>query len=349
MKEHADVLGSKGVSISDRIEGSLAFINKLMATNPLFAKANPGIAEKLISIQKQGLNYLAHEFFNSDWHPMQFSKSAKLLESAKLNYVCSAHYKDHIDALNLSHDHKKLLEEISDLKVREDVRDLTTNQSFRRDYWVKGLRKLTQLERLEKIRLERLVLVTPPEDIVMEAVGSLGKVQLNEDIYNLVISLLSDYKIKTFGFIEESVKIQGIQFGQVVQVIMILIGNGHIYPAQDDVTISKCKQNCQKINQKVLSLARSSEVTPYLASPVVGGAISIDRLEQLFILCISQGGKTPDDWANFAALILKGQGQKILKDGKALNTDADNLQELKTRASKFNVGKLVVAKALLII
>ncbi len=92
MTEHADVIGADGVGIVSRIDGALDFTEKLLATNPLFARANPLVNDKIKQIKAQNRHYLAHEYFNRDWHPMHFATMAKWMESAKLTYACSANY-----------------------------------------------------------------------------------------------------------------------------------------------------------------------------------------------------------------------------------------------------------------
>ena len=59
MTEHAEVIGADGVGIVSRINGALDFTEKLLATNPLFARANPLIADKINKIKDQNRHYLA--------------------------------------------------------------------------------------------------------------------------------------------------------------------------------------------------------------------------------------------------------------------------------------------------
>ena len=61
---------------------------------------------------------------------------------------------------------------------------------------------------------------------------------------------------------------------------------------------------------------RASADIAYLASPVTGGGVPVNRFQQLFVMALQQGKKKPEDWAAFVAQILASQGQKIVKDGK---------------------------------
>ena len=152
LTEHSEVMGVNGQGLVSRIDGVLAFAEKLLATNPTYARANPQVPERLKKIKEQNRNYLAHEYFNRDWLPMPFSRMANWLAQAKLSYACPAHYLDHIDALNLTAEQQALLKEIPDAMFRQTVRDFCVNQQFRRDYWVKGPRRLGAVAQAEALR-----------------------------------------------------------------------------------------------------------------------------------------------------------------------------------------------------
>jgi len=92
--------------------------------------------------------------------------------------------------------------------------------------------------------------------------------------------------------------------------------------------------------------ARSSKEISFLASPVTGGGIGVGRFHQLFILAMQQGKKKPEEWAAFVAQILAAQGQKILKEGKPLETPEEHMAELTTQAQEFSVKQLPIFKAL---
>ena len=92
--------------------------------------------------------------------------------------------------------------------------------------------------------------------------------------------------------------------------------------------------------------ARGTGDLNHLASPVMGGGFALGRLPQLFLLASTQGRKTPDDWARFAWDILASQNQRLIKDGKTLETAEDNLAELRGQAEQFSLKGLPVLRAL---
>ena len=346
MTQHAELIGVEGHGIVSRIDGALEFTEKLLATNPAYARANPQIAERIKSIKGQNRHYLAHEYFNRDWHPMHVATMARWLEPAKVSYACSAHYLDHIDAVNLTTEQQTFLNEIPDPMFRESVRDFMVNQQFRRDYWVKGPRKLSALQQAETLRSQRLVLTTYRPDVSLKVNGALGEATMSEAVYNPILDALADQKPKTVSQIEQATKSQGVNLAQLRQAVMVLCGGGHASPVQDDATIPKAKRHTDKLNAHLIDKARGSNDISFLASPVTGGGIMVSRFNQLFLLAISNGRKQPAEWAQFTWQLLLSQGQKLVKEGKTLETAEENIAELSAQAAVFAEKQLPVLKAL---
>lgn len=346
MTEHVEIIGAEGRGIVSRINDAVDFADKLLQTNPLFSRANPLVGERIKQIGGQNRHYLAHEYFNRDWHPMHFATMADWLEPAKLGYACSAHYLDHLDPVNLTAEQKVFLDEIPDAMFRESVRDFMVNQQFRRDYWVKGGRRLSALERTEAFRAQRVVLLTHRPDVSLKVTGAVGEANLNEAIYAPILDLLADHKPKSLAQIEEALRGRGIVFAQVVEAVMALSGAHVLAPAQDVSSMAKARACTGKLNAHLIDKARGSGDITYLASPVTGGGVYVGRFEQMFLLALAQGRKQPDEWAHATWQMLAAQGQQIVKEGRTLGTDDEILAELLSQAKAFAEKQLPILKAL---
>jgi SAM-dependent methyltransferase len=344
MTEHARIMGSDGVGTVKRVDGAIDFAEKLLATDPLFSKANPTVNDRLKRVAGQDRHYLAHEYFNRDWQPMHFASMADMMTLAKLDFACSANYTDQVDSINLTAAQSTLLREIPDVMFRQTVRDFMVNQQFRKDYWIRGARRLSALEQNERLMSHRVMLMTYREDVPLKILGVLGEATLQESIYTPILDALADYRPKTLGEISKGLK--DVKLSQLLQAVLILAGSGHLVSVQDDTEINSAKKQTDKLNSHIIQRARMSGELLYLASPVSGGGIQVGRFVQLFLLAISQGKKKPEEWAQFVWQILSGQGQKIVKDGKTLELEQENLDELTEQAKKFAAKGLPVLKAL---
>lgn len=344
MTEHAEVLGSEGRGIVNRINGALEFADGLLKTQPIFLKANPLVAERVNSLKGHNRHYLAHEYFNRDWHPMYFASMKQWLESAKLQYACSAHLLDSIDAIHLTAEQQKFLLDIPDPMFRETVRDFMVNQQFRRDYWVKGLRRMDPKTQQAQIRAQPLVMCTARSEIQLKVQGALGEASLAESVYGPIFDLMSDGKIRTIEDIETA--LSGLSRPQLLQAITVSVGQSILQPATTQPKGAPPHQAAKKLNQYLLCRAQGSSDVQYLASAVTGGGVQVNRFQQLFIDSIQSGKLDPAAWADDAWNLLRVLGQRILKNGSPLETDHENVAELKAQAEAFANSNLPVLRAL---
>lgn len=349
MVEHAHVLGTEGRGIVSRVEGAMEFATKLLQTNPAFSRANPQVGDRLAQMKAHNRQYLAHEYFNADFHPMHFATMAGWLEDAKLQFVCSAEYFDHVDTLNLTNEQLAFLEEIPDAMFRESVRDFMTNQQFRKDYWVRGARSLSPFETSETMRTQKVILTTHRRDVALTVNSRMGEANLSAAVYGPVLDVLADHKVKTIQQIEDALRDQGISYDKIVEAIMMLVGLGHVSPVNNEEDIAQAKKTTDSVNAYLCKKAFGSNDINYVASPVIGGGFMLGRLFQIFLASIMDGKKQPADFASYTWEILAKQGQKLIKDGQSLDTEEDNLKELKAMAKEFSEKTLPILKALKVI
>lgn len=346
MAEHGENFGSNSAGSVGRVQGALAFTEKLLATCPLYATDNPLVNERFQHLKSQNPRYLAHEYFNRNWQAFHFGEMVEWLKPAKLTYACSAHYLDHIDGINLTTDQQNFLGDIHDPMFKQTARDFMVNQAFRKDYWVKGARRLTPPEQVQGFRDQSLVMTAHRSDVTLKVTGSLGEASLSESVYAPLLDLMSDHRVRTIAQIEQDLKASGISIAQLIQMVIVLCGNGTLTAVQEDASAIKAKKHTDNLNTHLMLKARSSNDITFLASPVTGGGVGVGRFHQLFVLAMQQGKKKPEDWAVFVSQILTVQGQKIVKEGKALETPEEQLSELTTQAHEFEVKQLPILKAL---
>lgn len=346
LTEHSAVMGAPGHGIAARIDSALDFAEKLFSTNPKFTQHNPRVVQQIKEIKTQNRNYVAHEYFNRDWLPMSFARMAQWLAPAKLDFACSAHYLDHLDPVNLTADQLGLLSQIPDAMFRQTVRDFMVNQQFRRDYWVKGARRLNKLEQSESLRAQKVLLTRHRSDVLLKVTGALGEATLQESVYVPILDMLADYKPRTLQQIEQALKGRDVSFAQLLQAVFVLTGGGNLAAVQDDAVIVKAKKLTDRLNAHLISKARGGHDISHLASPVTGGATVVSRFAQLYLQAISQGRKQPADWVQSVWELLGAMGQKLVKDGQTLDTPEENCAELMEQAQAFAQKQLPILKAL---
>ncbi|MCI5106609.1 MAG: methyltransferase regulatory domain-containing protein [Pseudomonadales bacterium] len=346
MSQHAEIIGSEGRGLVSGIDGAIKFADELLKTNPIFLRANPLVNERVKKMQDMSRHYLAHEYFNRDWHPEYFSKMADSLSSAKLDFACSAHFLNFIDSINLSKEQQEFLNQIPDRMLRESTRDFMINTQFRKDYWVKGLRRLSSDEQAELFLQERIVLRTPRDEVALKVKTPLGEADMAEAVYNPILDVLSDNEAHVIGEIAVALKETGISLAQISQAIMLLTSAGYVFPAQSEKQQKSVSRQCKALNDHLVSKARYNNDVETLASPVTGGGIPVSRFSQIYLNAYRKGIKSSSELAEVAWKYLKSQNQKLLKDGQVIEKDEDNIAELEARAIEFLEKQIKVLKGL---
>jgi SAM-dependent methyltransferase len=349
LMQYCDAMTPPALGTLGRIDAAMSFADKLLATNPAYISANPQVTTRLEKMKGQPRNYLAHEYFNRDWHPMRFSRVAEWLAPAKLSYACSASYLEHIDNLNLTPEQQAVLREIPDPTFREDVRDFMVNQQFRRDYWVKGPQRLSPSEQYAELVRQQVVLIQPRAGVSLKIDCALGAASMPERTYNPLLDVLADHRPRSLDQIAAAVKEKNIPFKTVLQAVIVLLGTGALQTVQEianEAAAEQIKLRTIKFNAFLCERARAHGDIHSLVSPLTGGGIAANRFHQLFLLARADGQVQPAECAAYVWRILAATGEKLLRDGQVLESEAENMDELKGQASAFLTGQLPILQAL---
>jgi SAM-dependent methyltransferase len=325
-----------------RLGKSLDMLSKLKEANARYFQASPGVAERLEKFKTQNKNYLVHEFMNEDWHPFYHKDVAREFSEAKLSFLCSAHLLDHVDALNMTEAQRNFLNEIEDAGLRETTRDYIVNQQFRRDIFIKGGVPLGLFAARERWQETRFALSINRADAPTKVTGGLGEAAMQAEVYGPFLDALASGP-KTLKTMQAIPAIAELGWARSIQALLVLVGSGHVQPCLDDKNDGKRRESTRRFNRAVMENARHSTDIQALASPVTGGGIGVDRFEQLFLL--ARLNKQADVPA-FVWQILSTLGQRLLRDGVAIETPEQNLEELRTRHATFLEKRLPVFEQL---
>lgn len=346
MAEHAKAMSPAGAGATKQVEDALEFVDALLATNPAYARAEPGVVGRMKAIRAQNKHYVAHEYFNDEWQPMHFSEMTRSLKAAKLEFACSANYFDHVDVLSLTTEQQAFLQKIEDRTLRECVRDFMTNQQFRKDYWVRGAQRIAGIEQTEALRKQRVLLVRAADSVVKRVNSIAGEVTLAPAVYDPLLAELADHVPHTFGQLEAALQPKGVNLSQLLQAVMVMVGKGDVMCVKPQDPSAEVVAQCRKVNAHLQQKARSNSDVNYLLSPQTGGGIAVGRIHQLFLGAREQGKKKPGDWAVGAWEVLSAQGLKLVKDGKELASKTENVAELNRQANEFEKQALPILRGL---
>lgn len=339
-----DRAGRASGPLSPRIDGALAHMTLLAEAQADYFKHHAAATVRLKSMTSMARNYLAHEYFNHDWTPFYFEDVANQLAEAKLSFVGSLNFLDHFDDISLSQQQRDLLSSEVDPVRREGLRDFVVNQLFRTDLFCKGAVAHTERSAAGVWLDTRFTLSTPAGKIPPTIKTRLGQIDLREQVYQSLITAFARGPMSTRELLTSNA-VAGASWGRITQAITVLVGVNYLQPCLPEHDQAARAASCKAFNLAVCKQAEDNEDHQFLASPVTGGGLATSRADRLFMLAIGEGKEKPEDWAAFAWRILEPQGQRLLKDGKVLETQAENLAELSLRAEDFAQHRLPIFRS----
>ncbi|MFL9924537.1 class I SAM-dependent methyltransferase [Herbaspirillum lusitanum] len=343
-----------GMPTEQRIDAALEFAAALFDTDPVYAQANPHMRDRLKILQQQGRNYLAHEYFNRDWHPESFAQMHQRLSSAGLEFACPAHFADQLDMANLTPAQRQFIQGVADPVMRQSVRDFMVNQQFRRDYWVRGAQRMDGPQRMQALALQAVVLLTDPAQVPLTLQNAASEITLNRQVYEPIMQAMSDHRPHMLAQLADSLAASKLTPVQIVDSVMMLIATGHVAPmapalAQPQTSaedLQKTWDRTRALNLHLLQKASRDGDVGHLCSPLSGGGVAADRIQQLFLLARHETGEAVESWPPFVWQHISAQGKKLVRDGQRLESEQENLEELLVQARQFAQGRLQILLAL---
>jgi hypothetical protein len=145
---------------------------------------------------------------------------------------------------------------------------------------------------------------------------------------------------------ERALAAKRITFVQLRQAVTLLVGAGHLAPVRSMEEAARARAVSDRLNVHLLQKARGNGDVGFLASPLTGGGVPVDRMQQLFLLSLARGRTEPAEWAQDAWQVLAAQGQRLLREGKAIEGSEENLAVVAAQAQTFAQKRLPVLKAL---
>jgi SAM-dependent methyltransferase len=331
--------------ILGKVDQSINFVEQVINAGAAYFNAHPQLAQRLQQIKSLNRTYVTHEYFNANWDPMPFSVVADRLAEAKLTFGCSANVLDNLEAISVPVGAHPILAEISDPVLRETTKDYFVSQQFRRDIFVKGPRAISNYE-MAKLVDEQVFIALGSEDACPNKIAtSAGEAELRPGIYTPLAKALCSAPNSTasIGELMKNVGLKGLERAQIWEGMLVLTAAGFAAPAADSSAPAEDLKASQSLNRLICEKAEASEQMQFLAAPKLGAAISVNRIDQLFMRGEALGEK---NLPAFVWRILSAQGQRLVVEEKAVEAEEENLIELKKLYSAFKSGRKARLKAL---
>lgn len=325
--QHAELADASRAGLVSRIDAAIGFAQSLSDAGSRFFGRHHTLDAWLADMRGRSPSYLAHEYFNRDWHPMASHEVGEALSAAGLRFAASATLSDHSPGLALSAQGRALLAATTHPALRETVFDYLVNRRFRRDLYVREATTLSTNEREAALRGIRFSLLQHPDQVPARVRVSGGEAGLDPRAREALATALAadDYAPKSLDEIETHPGCRAIGFANLLQTALLLTGAGSLHPAQSARTIEAAAPACRALNARLLGMVAAAGKVPALASPVIGAGVPAERRELLFLHAIGSGKTGEEEWARHAWQCLNNaaeSGTPVAWDPAGLRRDA---------------------------
>lgn len=222
--------------------------------------------------------YLLHEFSTEHWRPSFQSDVAAAMGTARCDFVGSATLDENFPQMSLTPDQRAIWEAAPDSAARELIFDLCVKRPFRRDLYVRGLRKVPADLALDALWLS-LADCSPGERILLT---QLGKAELPQAVIDGARNALLGGPKQ----VRELRAQPGCEKVTPAELVAVLVGSGCAVPVwcpPDDLPDAAAAVAAARR----LNAVAAARLTHYgtapgqfgLAAPALGGGLTASSME----------------------------------------------------------------------
>jgi SAM-dependent methyltransferase len=342
LREHAD----RHPDRSDVQAGAaLELADRLREGGANYFIANPAVAPRMEKLPGMNRSYVAHEYLNAHWHPLYHVDVVREMEPARLTYACSATIPENIDSVSVPAALQPLLAESRDRGWQETLRDYVANKQFRRDLFVRGLSTLSVVEMGRVFGDAAFMAIAPRAAMSFTFQGPLGDIGGQEEIYGPIADAIAT-RPHTAAELARLPAMAGRPGSALVEVLSLLTHAGHIHPLTTDVA-AKAQPTVRAFNKAVLGRLRHGENLGFLAASATGSGVAASYPQMLAALALLENPKiTVPQTVDFAWDLMSRTGQRLMKDGKMIQSKEETLPELEEQLTGFFSDRIPVWKTM---
>lgn len=318
------------------------FVNQLAARGASYFSANESVGPYLEHLGERNGTYLAHEYLNEHWDALYHLDVAHAMVDAQLQYIGSATVSDNFVALSASPEIAAMFAG-ADPGMAETIKDFSANRRFRRDLFARESAPLSGPQFLAALGEIRFMLTVQPDDATTTLMTSAGELKANEAIAVPVLERLKQGSVAV-AELAALPAFAGLPPEQLAQTLSLLVESGQVHPMREG---GAGRSASQALNDLLIDEARRDDAVRFLAAPTLGSGVHVAHAEQLVLVALRDlGSDSVAGVRDFVWAQLKAQNKRLLRDGRPLDGDADNLAEVERRVCGFLDHRLPLLRRL---
>lgn len=319
------------------LENARALFQQMKDAQATVFSVLPTLPARLDKLSEQDPAYLVQEYNNNHWRPQWITVVMDETSKFKLEYLGTATLTEAFEQ-NYPAKLRELILQSIDIASRELTRDISLNQTFRRDIYIKGKKRLWPLDQSNLIEGLEFVL-NPFRQAPKEGEPfpfSSGGLDI-KGLYEPYMKLLT--LIKGHGgsmSIRDITRQYGASLTEIAQMGALLLHGGWLL--LKNPLVREAKKTCARLNSQIFRDVRHGAPYRYVASAVTGSALAANEIEML--LLSARGEKLSEtQQIDFVQKSLKQLGRSLMQDGKPVS-DETALRTLLTNSVRNFNGSL---------
>lgn len=303
------------------------FIEQFNLEQGGFFSNTSALKDMLTLLKTRNPNYLAHEYLHDDTRPIYHLDLVKDFSAAKLQYVGSADLCYAYPSFYVNEEKLALINAISNLPLRETLKDFFLNSYFRRDVFVRGARHLSPVRQRHLLGNLTLALLIPSDAIrYTDIKAGVTEVCINQPVYAPAFAAL-DAAPSRLAEMAVGATLQQQSVIDIAKVAVILVTSHQAVLYTDkkpDIAAA------QRINRLLALEARYTDTCDTFACPVAGNGISMNIIERLVFMLLAEAGRdiATDVIIDAVQDVLEHRQRRLRKEGKSIESDEENLAEI---------------------
>lgn len=223
----------KGDSATKAVQ-SLSLARRIGKSKSGIFENIPSLNKTLENLSQDKPNYIAHDFLSEHWSPQHSADMIRDFGSLGMAYITGAGIAEHIDAVSLPIEVRKVMKELPLITLQETVRDMALNTLQRQDVYIRNREKLNEAEQ-QKVFDQLYVGLLPNAPVNQSLINDI-KIGRLRDVLPLCERILKILHDKPHSISEISVKLAApINVVQMRDIILVLIWAGYIHPVNSSV------------------------------------------------------------------------------------------------------------------
>jgi SAM-dependent methyltransferase len=331
-----------------RMRRAVGLLSKLKEADAATLKNNSFAKEILKYATIEGHPYLVHEYLNGNWSPQYHIDVARELGAAKLTYVGSADPVTNYLDFMISPAQREIVGRADNPQLRETLLDICVDRRFRQDIFIRGRRQMSPARQAALLKQVTMTLTVPRSEMRFKLAVPAGDANLSPATFGPIADALAERPRKVGELLQ--IAASKAEHGMpAAEVIATLMSSKQALPLKDGVG-AEDQAGADRLNRVLLEQVDAFDPNSQIGLAVasLGSGIQCNFVEALVLRAGLRGADDLVERAAREALrLITSRGDRLFRDGKAVESEEDALEVVRNRVRQVTDTKFPVWQKLL--